>query len=288
MKVVLIVLLVLVVLYLLSIWPGNTKKKNTEPFMQVLYAHRGLYNNETNAPENTLNAFRKAVEGGYGMEMDVQLTKDNVPVVFHDFVVERMLKDKEGNLVKGKIKDYTYEELQQFHILNSDQTIPLFTDFLKVVDGKSPIIVELKIEVDEDENNLCGRVNKILSEYNGPYVVESFNPRGVNWYRKHRPAIVRGQLSDHFNKSNKVTVNVMNVLLEYLNFNFITKPDFIAYNWKYKKNLSRQLCRYLFKNLAVSYTIKSEQQLTDNWNDFDLQIFDSFVPSTGPLIKDRN
>ena len=105
---------------------------------QIYYAHRGLHDNESEAPENTLAAFKKAVDQGYGIELDVQLTKDGQVVVAHDFTLKRNCG------VNLDIDTLTYEELQRFPIFKSNERIPLFTDVLQVVDGKVPLIVELK------------------------------------------------------------------------------------------------------------------------------------------------
>ena len=102
----LIVLVVLAVLYFLMIMPRMLHKPDTAPFKEWLYAHRGLHDNATEAPENSMAAFRKAVDAGFGIELDIQLTKDRIPVVFHDFTLKRVCGGE------GKICDYTYEELQ--------------------------------------------------------------------------------------------------------------------------------------------------------------------------------
>ena len=136
----LIVLVVLAVLYFLMIMPRMLHKPDTAPFKEWLYAHRGLHDNATEAPENSMAAFRKAVDAGFGIELDIQLTKDRIPVVFHDFTLKRVCGGE------GKICDYTYEELQQFHLCESTEKIPKFEDVLQMVDGKVPLIVEFKIE----------------------------------------------------------------------------------------------------------------------------------------------
>ena len=103
-------------------------------------------------------AFRKAVDAGYGIECDVQLTKDGVPVIFHDFTLARVARytdeipadavhNPDGSYgVKGKVIDYTYEELMNFKLLDSEEKIPRFDEFLQMVSGRIPLIVELKIE----------------------------------------------------------------------------------------------------------------------------------------------
>ena len=285
-----VVLGILAVLYLLMIMPRMTGRPDRGPHISVLYAHRGLHDNSSDAPENSMAAFKKAVEAGYGIECDVQLTRDGIPVIFHDFTLKRVARYAEGQAVgdgplnedgtisvPGKISNYTYEQLQQFHLLGSDEKIPKFEDFLKLVDGRVPLIVELKIEL--KDLSVCPAVNKLLSDYKGVYCIESFNPLGVWWYRKNRPDVMRGQLSDEFHKEDPKEFNTLLYFwLTHLFFNFLTKPDFIAFNRKYPKSFSLWLNRHLYKCLTAAWTIKSQEQLDKATEDFDIYIFDSFIP----------
>ena len=291
LKVLCIVLAVLALVYLLLIMPRMIGRPDRKPHLDVLYAHRGLHDNSGDAPENTLAAFEKAVMAGYGIECDVQLTKDGVPVVFHDFTLARCARYPEGEIpedavrnedgsfgVAGKVIDYTFEELQKFHILNSNEKIPTFEDFLKLVNGKVPLIIELKIEL--KDLSVCPKVDELLEGYKGVYCIESFNPLGLYWYRKHRPQVMRGQLSDEFHKDKpKEFKGPLYFILTNLFFNFLTKPDFIAYNHKYSQNISLRLCRHLFGSVTAAWTIKSNEQLQAAQKGFDIIIFDSFIPS---------
>ena len=267
--VVLIVILVLIVLYFLAIKPRLSRQKQWAPFKGVYYAHRGLHDNESEAPENSLPAFKKAVKAGYGIELDVQLTKDRVPVVFHDFTLERACGKP------GKVYEYTYEELQQFPLFQSNERIPKFEEVLKVVDGKVPLIVEIKLEW--MDLTVCAFVDKLLKEYKGMYCIESFNPLVRTWYRMYHNDVLRGQLSDAFLKEGEYR-GVLYWILQNLLLNWMTKPDFVAYNHKYADNLSRRLCRKLYKNMAAAWTIKSQQELEAAKEEFDVFIFDSFIP----------
>ncbi|MCM1192631.1 MAG: glycerophosphodiester phosphodiesterase [Butyrivibrio sp.] len=267
--IILICVLALVVLYLLLIMPRMFGKPDMTPLKGWLYAHRGLHDNETDAPENSMRAFAKAVEAGFGIELDIQMTKDKVPVVFHDYTLKRICG------AEGKVCEFTYEELQQFRLCDSDQTIPKFEDVLKLVDGKVPLIVELKIEA--TDTSVCSAGDRLLSEYRGVYCIESFNPLGVFWYRRNRKTVARGQLSEGFLKEREYT-GVLYFLLQNLLFNFLTKPDFVAYNKKHPRVLSRRICRGLYHNTAAAWTIKSREELEAAKKDFDIFIFDSFLP----------
>ena len=243
-------------------------KPDETPFWKWDYAHRGLHDNESEAPENSMAAFRKAVEAGYGIELDIQLSKDRIPVVFHDFTLERMCG------VMGSVKNYTWEQLQQFPLLQSQERIPRFEDVLQLVDGKVPLIVEFKVET--VDFSICPIADKLLDGYKGLYCMESFHPACIFWYRLHRNRIVRGQLSDGFLQQNQWWPHFL--LIQHLLLNFVGRPDFIAYNHKYAASLSRRLCHSLYRSTAVAWTIKSQQELDKAKKHFDLFIFDSFLP----------
>lgn len=292
MKILLIVVLILVILYLLAIMPRMIGRPSADKLLvQNLYAHRGLHDNNSKAPENSMAAFRKAVDAGYGIELDVQLTRDGVPVIFHDFTLARVARYEEGQVpydavrnddgslgVSGKVIDYTYEELMKFHLLNSDERIPRFDDFLKMVDGRVPLIIELKIEL--FNTSVCPVVDELLRNYDGVYCIESFNPLGLYWFKKHHKDIFRGQLSEEFfREPEKLWHTPLYYALAFLIFNFLTRPDFVAYNHIYQRNLSRTLCRNLYKNTAAAWTIRSQEELDNNRRYFDIFIFEGFIPS---------
>ena len=281
-KVLCIVLVIVAILYLFMIMPRMLHRPDRKKFTGVLYAHRGLHDNESDAPENSMAAFKKAVDGGYGIECDVQLTRDGIPVIFHDFTLSRVARyeNDRHTEVKGKVIDYTYEELQELVLLDSNERIPRFEDFLNMVDGKVPLIIELKIEL--KDIRVCDEVWKFLKDYKGVYCIESFNPLGVIWFKRNHPEIMRGQLSDEFHKDKPEEFKgILYFVLTRLLFNFLAKPDFIAFNRKYPKSLSLQLCRKLYRCTCAAWTVKSQEQLIEARRDFDIYIFDSFIPANG-------
>lgn len=265
----LICILVLAFLYLLMIMPRMVGRPDAATFRRWLYAHRGLHDNASDAPENSMRAFQKAVEAGFGIELDVQMTKDGVPVVFHDYTLKRICN------AEGKVNQHTCEELQQLSLCNTDQKIPRFEDVLKLVDGRVPLIVELKIE--STDTSVCTAADKLLSDYKGMYCIESFNPLGVLWYRRNRKKVVRGQLADAFYQEGEYR-GPLYFLLQNLLFNWLVKPDFIAFNHRYPGMLSRSLCRGLYRSTAAAWTIKSQTELDEAMKHFDIYIFDSFLP----------
>jgi glycerophosphoryl diester phosphodiesterase len=264
---ILIALLVLILLYLFMVAPRMINKADRTAFQNVHYAHRGLFDNASDAPENSLAALKKAVDAGYGIELDVQLSKDDRLVVFHDATLKRMCG------VEGKVWDYTIEELQQMKLLDSNETIPTFEQFLEIVAGKVPFILEFKL--DRAQTRVCELANEVIKNYKGVYCIESFHPLALIWYRKNRPDVLRGQLCEEFFRSKNYKGKFLYLILSYLPFNFITRPDFIAYNHLHAHNISRRVCKAL-GGLSVCYTIKSVQDYEKaKENKFELFIFDN-------------
>ena len=266
-----ILIIIIIALYLLAIMPRILNKPDMAAFMNRHYAHRGLHKDKNIAPENSLAAFELAVENNYGIELDVQLSKDNIPVVFHDFTLNRLCG------VDKKVRDLTFEELRSLSLYDSNQRIPHFQEVLDLVNGKVPLIIEYKLP----GNNplVCEIGDKILRDYKGLYCIESFNPLALRWYKKNRPEIVRGQLSTKFirNKDGSKS-KVLDFALQNLLLNFLGKPDFIAFNYKWRDMLSFSLVKSLYKVPTVAYTLTSNQQIVDGKNKFDLFIFEKFIP----------
>ncbi|HWT74683.1 MAG TPA: glycerophosphodiester phosphodiesterase family protein [Mobilitalea sp.] len=265
-----ILLFVLIILYLFAIMPKLHRNPEGKKLDGWLYAHRGLHDNRSEAPENSLRAFQQAVEHGYGIELDVQLTKDLIPVVLHDYKLKRACK------ADIKVSEHTYEELRKYKLFRSEERIPTFQEVLDTVNGKVPIIVELKIPWKADQ--LCTRVSDILNRYQGLYCVESFNTFGLIWYKKHYPKVIRGQLSTDFIREKIAGNKFQYFLLKHLLMNFLAKPDFIAYHHVYKTGLSFTICRKLFRVKTVAWTIQSQEEYENNRKYYELFIFDSFIP----------
>lgn len=256
--------------YLLAIRPQTHRKRQTRTLLGWDYAHRGLYNTKNRVYENTLEAFSLAVQNGYGIELDVQLTKDQQLVVMHDFSLFRMCG------ADRRVDELTLEEISKIPIKGGPSKIPTFQEVLELVAGKTPLIIEIKSE--KRRSDICRKVNEALQSYKGPYCIESFNPFIVYWYAKNRPNVVYGQLSENFMKTKAVGNWYQRFLLTNLMINFLQKPDFIAYSHKDAGNLSLRLCKSLYKCVLVAWTIRSQEEYNKARGLFDIIIFEGFQP----------
>ena len=152
-----------------------------------IITHRGIHDN-INIYENTLEAFKLSIKKGYAIELDVRMTKDKQIVVFHDNNTKRLTKK---DLI---VEENTYQELNNQNILH----IPLLIEVLKLVNGKAPLLIEIKPTKKDYE--LATNLMTILNNYEGKYAIQSFNPKVLYWFRKNYPQILRGQLSMKYTK----------------------------------------------------------------------------------------
>ena len=201
--------------------PGRATKRQRAPFQGMNFAHRGLHSRDMRIPENSLTAFRLAAEAGYGIELDVQLSKDGQVVVFHDDTLERVCG------VPGRVDEYSLLELRQLQLCGTEHRIPLFTEVLSVIRGRGPLIVELKSG--RHNRELCEKTYKLLCSYRGDVCIESFNPNIVAWFRFHGRDLVRGQLAMPERRYEPALIRPMPFLLSHCLMNFVSRPQFIAY-----------------------------------------------------------
>ena len=258
-------LLLTVIVYLFMIKPAPIKRVQIEPYGKK-FAHRGLW--DADAPENSLSAFQKAVDAGYGIEFDIHNTLDGQVVVFHDDTLLRMC------CVEGRIEEKTLAELRGLRLLGTEQGIPTLQEVLSLVDGRVPLLVELKGE--STATGLCPVADAILSQYRGAYIVESFNPLLIRWYRKHRPDVIRGQLFCNLNQGRKLK-KLIYMLITALLTNALARPHFLARGQDSARNWSFLICKYLFCAPSFVWTVRAEEQIPAKESGEGI-IFEGFIP----------
>lgn len=235
---------------LFLIAPGKPSKRQKAIFGNRTYAHRGLHTKDKSVPENSLKAFKLAAEAGYGVELDVRLTKDGKVVVFHDDDLERVCG------VKCRVDKKTFEELQELRLCGTDERIPLFTDVLKTIDGRGPIVVELKNGKHNKE--LCKKTYDILCTYDGPVCIESFDPTIVRWFKLNAPDMLRGQLATHARDYKGSAKFPLNIALSRGLTNVLCRPQFIAYEEK-RRPLSIRIANAMGA-MDVAWTVRDKKR----------------------------
>lgn len=263
-----LILIVLIALYLLML-RGRSGHPGLAALRGWRYAHRGLHGN--GLPENSMAAFRAALDAGFGIELDIHLLKDGNLAVIHDSDLKRTTG------CEGKIEDLTTGQLKDYHLQGTEETIPEFRQVLALFAGKAPLIIELKC-ADGNYAALAETACRMMEGYEGAWCMESFDPRCVRWLRKNRPDVIRGQLAENFLKSGGELPWILKFLLTLNLLNFLTVPDFIAYNFPHRKTLSNALCRKLWHLQGVSWTLRSREDFDTAVKEGWLPIFEGFRP----------
>lgn len=235
--------------YLFLIMPRMAKRPDMSAMIGRIYAHRGMFTNPE-IPENSMEAFRLAVEHGYGIELDLHLTTDGKVVVFHDDSLTRVCG------IEKNTDSCSFGELSECRLFDTEYKIPLFTDVLALVDKKVPLIVELKGKSAAD-TKLADAAWDILKSYDGPYCVESFNPMLIKRFRQIAPHVATGILSSNLMKTNQK--DVLNFVLTTMATNMLCRPDFVAYEHAYDKNIAFILCKNLFHPHTAVWTLRENK-----------------------------
>ena len=241
--------LILFLLYILIfVRPRATAPKKSALLCD--YAHRGLHGGAV--PENSLEAFELACREGKGIELDVQLSRDGEVMVFHDYTLVRMTG------VDKKLCELDASELSTLALADSEQRIPTFSEVLSLVDSRVPILVELKGE--DLSSELCPKVAQMLLSYKGDYCIESFNPLLVKNIQKYLPDAYCGLLYTNVCREKKKK-SALNILLTVMAFNFLARPDFIAYDKKDRNSFFVRLTTKFYRAPRFVWTLKNEEEL---------------------------
>ena len=202
-------------------------------------AHRGMFDN-IKIPENSLSAFKKALKYNYAIELDIQLTKDNIPVVFHDSNLKRMT---------GKdliIEETDYNEIRKLKLLNTNEYIPTLDEVLNLVNNK--VLLDIEIKDTKRIKTITNILKNKLSNYNN-YVLKSFNPRIVRYLKKNINAEVGYLISDE----HKYLSNIL--IIKY------SKADFLSISKKLLNTKKFQKLKNKYQLLI--WTIKNKDEIKD-------------------------
>ena len=262
---VLIAILIIAALLIFIFAPSKRRKKMAQ-WRGCAFAHRGLHGD--GACENSLDAFERACEAGFGIELDVQLSRDGTIVVFHDDDLLRMTGDAR------RVDEVDFAELQSIP-LPGDARIPSFAQVLECVRGRVPLLVELKNGKRNAE--LCAKTLEQLRAYDGRFIVESFNPLIVRWFRKNAKDIARGQLVSGMDNYMPQFGKGIAWLLASLALNFLARPDFVAYDADCDF-AAPHIQRGVFRTPMACWTIKQAGRYEEAVEKGEMPIFEGFMP----------
>lgn len=227
-------------------------------------AHRGLHDKD--CPENSISAFQKAITEGYPIELDVQMIADGTVIVFHDESLSRLTDND------GYIKFLNKSDLDILRLKDSKEKIPTFEEVLKFVDGKVPLLIEIKNPSKVGE--LEKKVIEILKDYKGEYAIQSFNPYVLEYFYKHAPNVLRGQLAGYF-KKEKLSFFKKYALKRMLLNKKISHPDFISYE---ARKIPNRFTRKYRKLPLLAWTVRSQSEYIRVVKHCDNVIFENFEP----------
>ena len=213
-----------------------------------MVAHRGLHDDNNKIPENSISAFREAIKKGFAIEFDVHILKDDTLVVIHDDDLKRICNES------IKVKDLNYADLKDKRLFGTNEHIPTFDEVIKLVNGKVPLVIEIKTDV--RGNKIIDLVMEKLKSYKGKYVIESFDPLKVFYLKNRYPEVIRGQLSGSFSTTKMPKIE--KYILRNLFFNFYTNPDFVAYELQALPN--KELDKFAKEKDVFIWTIKSKEE----------------------------
>ena len=228
-------------------------------------SHRGLHNGGS-IPENSISAFAEAIQKNHPIELDVQLLADGELAVFHDKDLDRMTGEE------GKIADQTLHTIHRFKLFGTKQYIPSLAEALKFINGRVPVIIEIKNE--GNVGPLEAALLRQVATYKGEFAVQSFNPYSLGWFKNNAPHICRGQLSSNF-KGEALTWHTK-FLLSNLLLNKVSAPHFIAYDLNALPTMPTTATRRLLGAPLVAWTVRSQSDRQKAVRVADNYIFDPF------------
>lgn len=267
-----------------GLWVMATGGRRNHPkwavFRRFRYAHRGLHDRAAGVPENSLLAFRRALEHGYGVELDVHLTGDGRLAVIHD----KNLKRTAG--VDAEVSGLSAAELKTFRLEGTGETVPLLEEVLPMFQGGPPLLVELKADY-YDVSELVETAVNTLDRFRVNYCIESFHPGVVRWLRLHRPDVCRGQLSQDFWRLRGALSWWQALVMAGLLPNALTRPDFISFHWEHRMAPAVWLCRKLHRLPVFCWTVTDLEEMARLEREGFLVIFEGFQPEARPLRAGR-
>lgn len=266
-------LIIVAVVYLYLVAPAKGGRKKLVRYKGVMWAHRGLHDMEGGrlpdtggAPENSMEAFRRAVDEGCGIELDIHMTRDGQLAVFHDDDLRRMCG------IDRKVEDMTAAELSGLTLSGTGQHIPMLPEVLRFVDGKVPLLIEIKLM--SADTSICRKLIEELRGYKGEYLVQSFNCIALWWLRKNASDVARGQLSENLTRRSTYPHYALRFVVKHLLTNFLARPDFISYRVQDCKTPGLFLNRHLFRAPVAVWTVQGVKQLDLARKRFQMCIFE--------------
>ena len=247
------------------------RRSRVKPWRMQKFAHRGLHDIGAGVVENTIPAFEAACAEGYGIELDIQFSRDMQVVVFHDDDLKRLAGDPR------RVFACDLQTLRSFPLAGFETArIPTLREALDCVNGRTRLLIELKSGPRNPQ--LCRALMEHLKDYPGEYVIESFNPLIVGWFRRNAPQVVRGQLvcpmKHYIAKASRISGLFMSGLL----LNCIGRPDFVAYDANAARFFSPHFQRFVYRTPMAGWTVRTPEMEALIEHRGEMSIFENIRP----------
>ncbi|GLS43965.1 glycerophosphodiester phosphodiesterase family protein [Methylobacterium brachythecii] len=236
-------------------------------------AHRGLHDRTAGIPENTIAAAQAAIAGGYAIECDVQPSLDGEAMVFHDDALGRLTKASEPTASRNAA------DLSTLAIAGTAERIPTLPDFLRVIAGRTPLIIEVKTQFDDDQR-LARRVAEVVAGYQGPVALKSFDPRIVGALAELAKGVPRGIVGE--SSQDDPSYGRLSAAQRFGLANLLhledTRPDFLSWRVDDLPGGVPYLCRHLGRMPVMTWTVRTDDQRKNAAAHADQMVFEGFRP----------
>jgi len=270
-----LLVLIIIAVFVILVKPKKMTEEQKKQFGEKFYAHRGLYKQEQTVPENSATAFKLAMRKGYGIELDVRLTKDKQVVVFHDEGLKRACK-----VEKTKVRKLTYEELQSYELFGTREKIPLLSQVLEETEGSVPLLINMRCTAGEQAQaeEIAEKTYEVLKDYGGNCAVASTEPAAVAWFKRNAPEILRGMISGGYREKSKRLSGFQRFMRRNLFYNCKVSPHFISCDISETDAVGLKLCKSIMKVPIVGWTAREEFDTAKLREYFDVLCFEFYEP----------
>lgn len=236
-------------------------------------AHRGLHDRNQGRIENAPAAFAAAIEAGFGIECDLQLSADGEAMVFHDFVLDRL------TLEEGPVEAWPAAKLRAVALRESHDRIGTLADLLAQVAGRVPLVVEVKSRHD-GKTSIAPRVADLVAGYAGPLVLKSFDPAMIVALRAlgvKQPLGIVGMSNYDYPDYARLSAAEKHALANLLHYE-ATRPDFLSWHHRDLPSAVPHLCRVALGLPVMSWTIRSAAEAARARPHLDQIVFEGYRP----------
>lgn len=236
-------------------------------------AHRGLHDAANGVIENTASAFKAAIDGGFAIETDLQISGDSEAMVHHDFALGRL------TLGTRQLAAMTAAGLKEVPFKDTADRMLTLGELCDLVGGRTPLVIELKSRFDGDLR-LARRTADVLMSYTGPVAVMSFDPAVVASLRKFASGLPRGIVAERYYKDSEwyAMSARQKRSMAFLLHGFRTRPHFVAYHIKNLPSPAPLIARYMFGLPLLTWTVRSEEDRKRASRWANQMIFEGFRP----------